>query len=102
MFGTEGVLETKYGGEVLIRGKNFWRGGSSPAIYKQGAVANIATFHANIQAGDCSNTTVPASVRSNLVTILARTAAYRGEVATWERVLQDNEKLEVELKGLKT
>ena len=54
MFGTEGVLETDYGGEVLIRGKNFYRGGSSPAIYKHGAVTNIATFHASIQNGDCT------------------------------------------------
>jgi myo-inositol 2-dehydrogenase / D-chiro-inositol 1-dehydrogenase len=30
MFGTLGVLETSYGGETLIRGKNFYRGGSSP------------------------------------------------------------------------
>ena len=30
MFGTDGVLETEYGGQVLIRGKNFWAGGSSP------------------------------------------------------------------------
>jgi hypothetical protein len=38
MFGTLGVLETSYGGETLIRGKNFYRGGSSPAIYRHGAV----------------------------------------------------------------
>ncbi len=101
MFGTDGVLETKYGGEVLIRGKNFWRGGSSPAIYKQGAVTNIATFHANILAGDCANPTVSPSVRSNLVTVLGRTAAYRGEVVTWNQMLTENERLGVDLKGLK-
>ena len=102
MFGTEGVLETAYGGDVLIRGSQFWRGGSTPTIYKQGAVNNIATFHANIQAGDCSNPTVPESVRSNLVTILGRTAAYRGQVVTWDELLQLNEKLEADLRGLKS
>lgn len=102
MFGTDGVLETAYGGDVLIRGKNFWRGGSSPAIYKQGAVSNIAAFHAAILSGDCTNGTVPESVRSNLVTILGRTAAYRGEVVYWDRLLQANEKLEADLKGLKS
>lgn len=101
MFGTDGVLETSYGGQVLIRGKNFWRGGSSPAIYKQGAVTNIAEFHDNIKAGRCDNPTVPESVRSNLVTILGRTAAYKGEVITWQRLLADGEKLEFDLKGLK-
>lgn len=102
MFGTDGVLETSYGGQVLIRGKNFWRGGSSPAIYKQGAVTNIAEFHDNIKAGRCDNPTVPESVRSNLVTILGRTAAYKGEVITWQRLLADGEKLEFDLKGLKS
>ncbi len=101
VFGDEGVIETKYGGTTMIRGKNFYRGGSSPGIYKDGAVANIATFHANIQSGDCSNSTVPKSVRSNLTTILGRTAAYSGEVVTWDDVLKSDEKLETDLKGLK-
>lgn len=102
MFGTDGVLETSYGGQVLIRGKNFWRGGSSPAIYKQGCMTNIAEFHDAIKAGRCDNPTVPESVRSNLLTILGRTAAYKGEVVTWERLLKDGEKLEYDLKGLKS
>jgi hypothetical protein len=101
MFGTDGVLETAYGGQVLIRGKNFYRGGSSPGIYKDGAVTNIATFHANIQNGDCTNSTVPESVRSNLVTILGRTAAYRGEVVRWEELVASDEKLDANLKGVK-
>ncbi len=102
MFGAKGVLETAYGGDVLIRGENFHRGGSSPAIYKEGAVANIATFHNSIQAGDCKNPTVAPSVRSNLVTILGRTAAYRGEVVYWENLLKSTEKLEADLRGLKS
>jgi len=101
MFGTKGVLETQYGGEVLIRGENFYRGGSTPTIYKQGAVNNIATFHANIQAGECKNPTVAESVRSNLLTILGRTAAYEGRVVTWDEIVKSNEKLVADLKGLK-
>ena len=91
----------QYGGDVLIRGKNFYRGGSTPTIYKQGAVNNIATFHASIQQGDCSNPTVADSVRSNLVTILGRTAAYEGRVVTWQEVPASNQRLEADLKGLK-
>ena len=102
MFGTEGVLETKYGGEVMIRGKNFYRGGSSPGIYKDGAVTNIATFHASIQRGDFTNPTVSESVQSNLLTILGRTAAYEGRVVTWEEILKCDEKLTPDLKGLKS
>lgn len=101
MFGNEGVLETAYGGKVLIRGKQFWRGGSSPQIYKDGAVANIAAFHTQIQQGDCANPTVAPSVRSNLVTILGRTAAYTGQVVRWEQLLKSTERLDPGLKGLR-
>jgi hypothetical protein len=40
-------------------------------------------------------------VRSNLTTILGRTAAYRRAEVTWEELLKANEKLEANLKGLK-
>jgi hypothetical protein len=102
MFGDEGVLETAYGGEVLIRGKHFYRGGSSPGIYKDGAVTNIATFHASIQSGDWSNPTVSESVRSNLLTILGRTAAYTGRKVNWKRLVKSTDKLDANLKGLKS
>ena len=104
MFGTKGVLETSYGGQVLIRGKkeDFWAGGSSPGIYKTGAVNNIATFHKSILAGECKNATVPESVRSNLLTVLGRTAAYKGEVVTWDQLLKTGERLEFDTKGLKS
>lgn len=102
MFGSDGVLETMYGGDVRIRGKNFYKGGASPGIYKEGAVANIATFHDSIQKKDTSNPTVAPSVQSNLVTILGRTAAYRGEVVYWDQLLSDGEKLEIDLKGLRS
>lgn len=101
MFGTQGVLETKYGGDVLIRGKNFYRGGRTPTIYKQGAVNNIATFCRSIHEGEYANPTVAESVRSNLVTILGRTAAYEGRVVAWEEVLNDDEPLVADLTGLK-
>lgn len=101
MFGSEGVLETEYGGQVLIRGKQFYRGGETPTIYEQGAVNNIAAFHSAIEREDYSNPTVAESVRSNLVTILGRTAAYRGAVVTWDEILQSDERLVPDLQGLK-
>ncbi len=103
MFGTEGVLETSYGGKVVIRLKEKAELlGESPGIYKDGTVVNIATFHKSILTGDCANRTVPESVRSNLVTILGRTAAYRGEVVYWDALVAGNEKLEINLQGLKS
>ncbi|MGM0487455.1 MAG: Gfo/Idh/MocA family protein [Planctomycetota bacterium] len=106
MFGDKGVLETKYGGRVMVRTvkgneDDFYPGGSSPGIFREGAVANIATFHANILAEKHDNPTVAPSVRSNLVTILGRTAAYAGEVVQWDKLLATSEKLEADLGGLK-
>jgi len=101
MFGSEGVLETSYGGDCLVRGKSFYRGGKSPSIYKSGAVKNIADFHAAIQSGDCKNETVAPSVQSNLVTVLGRTAAYEGRIVEWQEMLEANETLAADLSGLK-
>lgn len=101
MFGSEGVLETEYGGQVLIRGKQFYRGGQTSTIYQQGAVRNIAGFYDSIQQGNYTNATVGESVRSNLVTILGRTAAYKGRLVTWDEILRSDERLVADLKGLK-
>ena len=86
---------------MLIRGKQFFRGGETSAIYQQGAVRNIAAFHDSIQRADFSNATVSESVRSNLVTILGRTAAYEGRVVTWDEILRKDERLVPDLTGLK-
>lgn len=101
MFGSKGVLETKYGGQVLIRGENFYRGGDTGGIYKDGAVNNIATFHKNITEGIYDNPTVAPSVRSTLVTILGRTAGREGRQVYWYQVLNSTEKLKADLRGLK-
>ena len=100
MFGTEGVIETEYGGQVLIKGKQFYRGGQTPGIYEDGAVANIARFHDAIQKGEVTNGTVAESVRSNLVTILGRTAAYAGRPVTWDEMARSDERLTPNLSGL--
>ncbi len=100
MFGSEGVLETEYGGNVMIKGNQYYRGGRSPAIYLEGAVNNIATFHRNITEGHYENITVEPSVTSNLVTILGRTAAYQGRTVYWHQLLKDEERLMPDLEGL--
>ncbi|MHC4462223.1 MAG: Gfo/Idh/MocA family protein [Planctomycetota bacterium] len=101
MFGSKGVLETEYGGQVIIRGQNFYRGGRSPGIYKDGAVVNIAAFHKSIVQGKFDNPTVAPSVRSNLITILGRTAAYQRRKVTWSEIVNSRERLEADLRGLK-
>ena len=101
MFGSKGILETEYGGAVIIRGENFFNGGRTPEIYESGAVSNIAAFHESITNGDFLNPTVEPSVQSNLITILGRKAAYKKRRVTWEELLRDKERLEPDLAGLK-
>jgi len=102
MCGSEGVLETKYSGQVIIRGENFYHGGKSPNIFPEGAISNIKTFHQSIIEGKFDNPTVAPSVRSNLVTILGRTAAYESRKVTWNEIVNSNEKLDANLKGLRS
>jgi hypothetical protein len=101
MFGSEGVLETQYGGEVIIRGKEAYSGGKSPKIFTDGAVKNIAAFHEDITKGNFDNPTVAPSVRSNLVTVLGRTAAYEGRKIAWTEIVNSKKRMEADLEGLK-
>lgn len=101
MFGTQGVLETEYGGQVLIRGKNFYRGGQTGSIYQDGAVNNIATFHKSITESNFENPTVAPSVQSNMITIMGRTAAYEKRVVSWDELLKSTKVMEPNFKGLK-
>jgi predicted dehydrogenase len=101
MFGSKGVLETEYGGQVLIRGESPYTGGVTTEIFTEGVVNNIATFHKNIVAGVFDNPTVAPSVRSNLVTILGRTAAYNKCVVRWDDLIKSKEKWEVRFQGVK-
>jgi predicted dehydrogenase len=101
LFGSKGVLETEYGGSVLIRGEQFYRGGKTSGIYEEGAVANIGAFHKAVVEGDFGQSTVGPGVRSNLVTILGRKAAYENRQVGWEELVRDEERLVPMLKGLK-
>jgi len=103
MYGTKGALLTEYGGEVIIRGGEgvFYRGGKTTTIYKDGAIANIKTFHDSITAKNATNPTVEPSVMSNLVAIMGRMAAYSGRTVTWNEVLRSTERLDARLTGLK-
>ena len=102
MYGLDGAIDTHYGGEVAVRGSNPYKGGNTGNLYPDGTSANIAAFHENITKGRCANTTVAPSVRSNLVSILGREAAYRGGEITWDEMIKANEKLESDvIKGLK-
>ena len=102
MYGPRGTIETHYGGTVIIHGEKSYKGGRTGNLYTDGAVRNIADFHAAITQGDCSNPTVSPSVRSNLTTILGRMAAYKKAEVAWDEMLKAAEKLEFPTARLKS
>jgi myo-inositol 2-dehydrogenase/D-chiro-inositol 1-dehydrogenase len=102
VFGTDGTLDTHYFGDVSIRGQIPYRGGTVDNLYLNGGVRNIAAFHDSITRGDWSNPTVAPSVRSNLTTILGRTAAWRREWVSWAEMMEAGEQLGYDLTGLRS
>jgi predicted dehydrogenase len=100
--GTTGTVETSYGGKEWLHSREDRFEGATDNIYLVGVERNMVTFHDNIVKGDFSNPTVAPSVRSNLTTILGRTAAYHsGQEVTWKQIMQAAEKWEFNPKGLK-
>jgi predicted dehydrogenase len=101
-FGQDGYTETNYAGKVLIRGnKGGYRGGEVENLYVDGIKRNLDTFHHSIVNGIYDNPTVEPSVDATLTTILGREAARRNTKMTWDQMIRENRKLEVDLTGLK-
>jgi myo-inositol 2-dehydrogenase / D-chiro-inositol 1-dehydrogenase len=100
--GTTGTAETNYGGPCWLHAREERFDGKTDDIYLVGVQRNMVTFYENITKGDTSNPTVAPSVRSNLTTILGRTAAYKGVEVTWDDMMRANEKWVFQTTGLKT
>lgn len=101
VYGLEGTADTHYFGEVWVKSKDDgFNGGKLANLYLDGAVNNIAAFHKAIAEADHSNPTVAPSVRSNLTTILGRTAAYAHGEVTWDEMMRKAEKWEFPLSAL--
>jgi predicted dehydrogenase len=102
VYGTDGIADTDYTGLVAIRGKRSFAGGRMTNLYTSGAQRNIEEFYNAISGGKHDNPTVTPSVRSNLTSILGRTAAYRGTEFTWTEMMSKCESLQPDLRGLKS
>ncbi len=102
VYGSEGVANTDYMGEVNIRGKHPYEGGRMTNLFTEGCVRNINDFYDFITAGKVDNTTAPQAVRSNLTCILGRTAAYKGGEVTWKEMMDKCEQLKPDFSGLKS
>jgi predicted dehydrogenase len=91
-----------YGGRALIRGgPGHYSGGTIDNLYAAGAIRNIATFHQDISQANYANDTVPMAIDSCLATILAREACLRKGRMTMEELIGANERIKVDLAGLK-
>lgn len=102
MYGDKGTIDTHYFGAIKVRGnEDGYSGGPLTNLYGEGAVSNIAAFAEQIRRGDASNPTVAESVRSNLTTILGRTAAYRGKEVSWQEMMKRGEKMVFDVSKLK-
>jgi len=102
IFGSLGRISTKYGGAVVLLGKDKeYIAGKTGDIYRAGVVNNIATFHKMITTDDFSNSTVAPSVESNIITIMGRTAAYERRMVTWDEIVKCTKRLDPKLSGLK-
>ena len=101
VFGSRGTVDTHYFGSVSIAGDTPYKGGDVKGLYASGAANNVATFYQSILKGIVHNPTVAPSVRSNLTTILGRTAADTGRIVTWAEMMKANETLPHDLAGLK-
>ena len=99
--GATGFAEVSYTGRARFKGPENAYSGEVANLYEAGAVRNIAEFHRCITEGRFENLTVPRAVDGALTTILSREATMRRARLTMEELIQENRRLEVNLKGLK-
>ena len=99
--GTTGFAQVAYGGRVQLKGHENAYSGEVVNLYEAGAVRNIADFYRHVTEGRFENTTVSRAVDGTLTTILSREATRRRARLTMEEVIQENRRLELNLKGLK-
>lgn len=99
--GETGNARICYGGKTVLQGSDNHYEGEVGNLYEAGAVRNIAKFYEAVTRENFANETVRRSVDGALATILGREAALRRTRVTWDELLRENRRLEVDLRGLK-
>jgi myo-inositol 2-dehydrogenase/D-chiro-inositol 1-dehydrogenase len=102
IYGQTGNALLNYWEKATFRSREDAYSGAVEDLYKTGVMRNIASFYRAISEGDCTNGTVPRAVDGALTCVLGRIAGERGQRVTLEQILKENERLEVDLSGLKT
>jgi predicted dehydrogenase len=100
--GRKGFAQLGYGGKAFLRSAENAYEGEVQNLYEAGAVRNIARFHQCVTAEIHTNETVRRAVDGALATILGREAARRRTFLTLAQLRQENRRLEVDLRGLKS
>ncbi len=101
--GQNGHATIHYWGHAQLQGASASSkyDGAVENLYEAGATRNIAAFHRLVTEGNFANATVPRAVDGALATILAREAAARRVRLTMDELLKENQRLELDLSGLK-
>jgi predicted dehydrogenase len=102
IYGQTGRALLNYSGEANYRIFDDAYRGNVDNLYEAGAVRNIAAFYQNVTQGRCENETAARAVDGALACILAREAAARHTRLTMEQLLREKQRLQADLKGLKT
>jgi myo-inositol 2-dehydrogenase/D-chiro-inositol 1-dehydrogenase len=100
--GTLASAQISYWGKSFLRGgPKHYGGGEVASLYDQGAMRNIAEFYRVIVENRFDNPTVQRAVDGTLTAILGREAAARRTRITMEELIKENNRLEVDMSGLK-
>ena len=103
IFGANGTFDSDYLSHVWIHSPDKgYEGGKFTDLYGSGTEVNIREFYEAVTGGSYANATVAPSVRSNLTAIRGRNAGYKGGEITWDELMKSEERLEADLKELKS
>ena len=98
IYGSDGVLDSHYGGLVRITGKNPWQGAEKDPTFRDGAVTNVKDFIESIKTGKFINNGETAA-ESTLTGVLGRMAAYRRREVSWDEMMRTTDPFDGSMKG---
>ncbi len=97
MYGSKGTADSHYNGPVKITGDNAWPGTDHDDTWNNGVNNNVSDFVKSIRGEIDLINHGDYAVESTLTGVLGRMAAYRGEEVTWDQMMQEKRRFEVEL-----
>ena len=100
-YGQVGYGNISYQGRAILRGnKGSYRGGDVASLYANGIDRNLDKFEREIREKIYANDTLQRSVNSTLTTMLGRIACQEKRTVTWDEMLKQNQKFDVDVSGL--